>query len=208
MDESLWWTKVAALGQVAGAIATLAAVLVSLWLAQSERRAYIKVRAGLRITFAGDGSPFEHVISILITNHGLRPVRVSTVGWRTGWSQFGPKWIKFQYAMQKFDRPVSMIASPSPPFDLAPGQEVSLYLAPETFKERPQLRDEFFNRRLPFRRHVTPTKICVEVHLVAAKKAVTQVEKGLEVFLATGIIANGAEKANKAADQQVLQKSK
>jgi hypothetical protein len=203
VDETLFWTKVTALGQIAGAVATFVAVLVALWIARTERRASIKVSAGLRLTFAGDGSPFEDKILIRITNHGLRPVRVSAVGWRTGWVKFGPKWLKFQHAVQKFDHPVSLMTSPTPPpFDLGPGQEVSLLLSPDPFKKPGELRDTFFNRRLPLRRKVSPTKICVVVSMVAAKASVTRVEKGLEKFLATGVIADGADKANKAANRK------
>ena len=95
MDESILWEKVAAIGQVAGAVATFAAVVVSLWIARSERRAHIKARAGLRLIAYGDGSPFEDAISILITNHGMWPVHVSSVGWKTGWLGVGPEWLKF-----------------------------------------------------------------------------------------------------------------
>lgn len=125
---------------------------------------------------------------------------LSSVGWRTGWWRFGPKWLKFQWAVQTFDRPVSLMgASPTPPLDLGPGQNVTLYLSPSWFKAG-ELRDKFFNRRLPFRRKNSPTKICVVVSMVAAKASVTRVERGLEKFLATGAIADGADKANKAAD--------
>jgi hypothetical protein len=199
VDETLFWTKVAAIGQVAGAVATFAAVGVALWIARSERRTYIKVSACMRLCFVGDGSPFEDMISILITNHGQRLVRISSVGWRTGWMRYGPKWLKFQYAFQKFDHPVSLMSSPVPPLDLGPGQEVSLHLSPDSFKKGGELRDTFFNRRFPFRRKVSPTKVCVVVSIVAAKAVVTRVERGLEKFLATGVIANGADKAYKAA---------
>jgi hypothetical protein len=202
VDETLFWTKVAALGQVGGAVATFAAVVVALWIARSERRAHIKAHAGLRITFAGDGSPFEDAISIGITNDGLRSVRISSIGWRTGWLRHGPKWLKFQYAYQKFDHPVSLMTGPGPPFDLGPGQERTLLLPTSTHQERTELRDTFFNRRLPFRKTVSPTKICVLISIVAAKPSVTRVERALESFLATGVMADGADKANKAADRR------
>ncbi len=198
MDETLFWTKIGAIGQIAAAVATLAAVCVSLWLAHSERRAYVKVRAGLRLLVAGDGSPFEDTLSIQITNHGMRPVRISSVGWRTGWLRGGPKWLAFQHAIQKFDLPPSMITTATPPFDLGPGQEVSLYASPDPFKKGGELRDTFFCRRFPWARKASGTKICVVVFIVASKAVVTRVEGNLEKFLATGIIATGADKANKA----------
>ncbi len=203
MGESTLWTKIAAIGQVAAAIATFVAVWVSLWLAHTERRAHVKVRAGLRLLFAGDGSPFEDAIVIQITNCGLRPVRVASVGWRTGWLRRGPKWLAFQHAMQKFDLPISTMSTPTPPFDLGPGQEVTLNISPEPFKKEGEIRDTFFKRRVPWRRNPPATKICVVVFIVAAKAIVVRVEPTLEKFLATGEIANGADKANKAADNKI-----
>ncbi len=197
MDQTLVWTKVAAIGQVAGAIATFAAVWVSLWLARSERRPHIKAQAGLRLLFDGYGSPFEDTISIRITNHGLRPVRISSLGWRTGWLGRGPKWLAFQHAVQTCNSPM---AGQAPPFDLGPGQDASLNLPTEPFKKVGEMRDTFFNRKLPWKAKPSPTKICVVVSIVASKAVVTRVERNLETFLATGIIAAGAAEANKKAN--------
>ncbi len=200
--QILLWTQVGAIGQVAGAIATAAAVIVSLWIVQSERRAQIKIWAGLMVTVAGDGSPFEDIITIRIANHGLRRVHITTVGWRTGWLSFGPAWLKHQYAVQMFDRPVSQITSPRPPFDLEPGREIALYLTPDTYIERPDMREEFFNRKRPFASKASPTKVCVHVSMVAAKAVSQRVKPTLEKFLATGAIEGGAAKANARADSQ------
>jgi len=203
MDQTVLWTEVGAFAQVAAAVATFAAVCVSLWLARSERRANVKVRAGLRLMFAGDGSAFEDVISIVITNFGMRAVRISSMGWRTGWLRRGPKWLGFQYAVQKLDHRTSMLNSPALPFDLGPGQETTLYLSPDPFRNGGELRGNFFNRHFPWRRKPSPAKICVIVFLVAAKNVVTRAERGLERFLATGVITNGAERANNAANAKV-----
>lgn len=195
MDETVFWTKMAALGQMAGAVATFAAVLVSLWIAQSERRAHVRVVAGLRVVMS---TPAVDVISVLITNHGLRPVRVSAVGWRTGWLRYGPRWLSFQHAVQTFDHPISMMSAVQPPFDLGPGQDANLHIPVTPFQEHADLREDFFNRGLPFRKEPTRTQICVEVHLVAAKKTVARVEKGLAKFLANGVIVGGAARINAA----------
>jgi hypothetical protein len=199
MDQPLFWTKIGAIGEVAGAVATFAAVCVSLWLARSEQRPHIKVQAGLRLLFAGDGSPFTDVISIRVTNFGLRPVRISSVGWRTGWMKRGPKWLTYQHAVQKFDFPVPMVSSQTLPCDLGAGQEVLFYISPEPFKKADDTSRTFFSRRLPWRHKSTPTKICVAVFMVASRTLMTRVEPNLEKFLATGVITGGAEKANKAA---------
>lgn len=68
---------------VAG-IATLLAVLVSLHLARRSERVRIKGTAGLRLIFAGDGTPAEEHLQIGVVNHGDRVVIVNSVGWRIG----------------------------------------------------------------------------------------------------------------------------
>lgn len=47
-EATLFWTKVAAIGQVAGAIATAAAVIVSLWIAFHGRKPRLKLTVGMR----------------------------------------------------------------------------------------------------------------------------------------------------------------
>jgi len=200
MEESILWAKVGAIGQVAGAFATFLAVCVSLWLARSERRVNVKARAGLSVLVAGDGSPFEDIISIQIANHGFQPIRVSSIGWRTGWWRYWPKWLKFQYAIQKLDLPVSGMSGPRPPFDLGPRQEVSIHIPPDPFKNEGDLRDDFFNRHFPWKRECSPTKICIVVYVVASKAVITRVERDLEDFLASGKITGGAQKLNDAAE--------
>ncbi len=65
-------------------IATLSAVLVSLHLARRSERIRIKVTAGIRQVFAGDGSPAEDHVQICVVNHGDRVVIVNSVGWKIG----------------------------------------------------------------------------------------------------------------------------
>ncbi|MES2291793.1 MAG: hypothetical protein V4527_00660 [Pseudomonadota bacterium] len=196
MNDAMYWTKVGAIGQVAAAIATFAAVCVSLWLARSERRANVKAGAGLRLLIPGDSSPFEDRIAIHITNFGMRAVRISNLGWRTGWLKHGPKWLKFQHAVQTFNNPV--ISNPRLPFDLGPGLDVTFYVSPDAFKKTDEVRDTFFCRKLPWEANPSRTKVCLMVFIIAAKAVVTRVEPDLESFLATGVIANGADKLHKA----------
>lgn len=65
-------------------IATFSAVLVSLHLARRSERIRIKVTAGIRQVFAGDGSPAEDHVQICVVNHGDRVVIVNSVGWKIG----------------------------------------------------------------------------------------------------------------------------
>jgi hypothetical protein len=56
-EATLLWTKIAAVGQVVGALATAAAVIVSLWIVISDRRYALDVSVGIRLLFAGNGNP-------------------------------------------------------------------------------------------------------------------------------------------------------
>ncbi len=194
-NSVLFWTAFAAIGQAVGAIATASAVIVSLWIALSERKAKIKVQAGLRLIIAGDGSPATDTISISVTNEGMRRVRVSSIGWRTGWFRFGPSWLKQQFA---FQNPTDIVGSSNPPFDLDPGQEKTILLNVTAFANAnaDRMRIQFFNRKFPFRDNPVPAKVDVVVSLVAAKAVFARVERGLEWYLAKGKFMKGTGAAN------------
>jgi hypothetical protein len=66
------------------AIATFLAVLVSLYLAQKSDRVNLRASAGIRMVFAGDGSPPEEHVGVNVVNLGDRPVNVTAIGWRIG----------------------------------------------------------------------------------------------------------------------------
>lgn len=144
----------------------------------------------MRLIIAGDGSPATDVISISVTNVGLRGVRVSSIGWRTGWLRFGPSWLKQQFALQN---PTNVLGSSNPPFDLEPGQEKTVLLDVAVFADgiNDETRVEFFNRKLPFIRNPVPAKVHVIVSLVAAKSVFSRVEKELEWHLAKGECMSG-----------------
>ena len=73
-----------AIGTWVAGVATLLAVIVSLHLARRSERIRIKGTAGLRVIFAGDGTPAEEHVQIGVVNHGDRVVIVNSVGWRIG----------------------------------------------------------------------------------------------------------------------------
>jgi hypothetical protein len=87
-ETALYWTKVAAIGQVAGAVATAAAVMVSLWIALHGRKPRIKLVVGKRLVIGG-GIPELSVLMFNIANAGERPVHINGIGWRTGWLYWG-----------------------------------------------------------------------------------------------------------------------
>lgn len=73
-----------AVGTWVAGIATFSAVLVSLYLAQRSERIRIKITAGIREIYAGDGTPSEEHVQISVVNHGDRVVVINSVGWKIG----------------------------------------------------------------------------------------------------------------------------
>lgn len=102
MDQMiLFWTKIGAIGQLVGALATFCAVLVSLYVVITERREGIKLVVGQRMIIGG-GSNLD-VISFQITNIGARPFVINSIGWRTGWFKRGPKSLRYKWGFQMGD---------------------------------------------------------------------------------------------------------
>lgn len=100
-------------------IATFAAVLVSLHLSRRSERVRIKATAGLRLVFAGDGSPAEEHVQISLVNHGDRTVTVNSVGWKIGVGK------KARFCIQ----PVSGKWTQDYPKQLAHGEEGSFLVS-------------------------------------------------------------------------------
>jgi len=79
MAGSTDWNAISAIGQVAGAIATVAAVIVSLHLARRSERARLKIKCQLATT--RPGSIEAGYIHISVANIGVRPERITALGW-------------------------------------------------------------------------------------------------------------------------------
>jgi hypothetical protein len=73
-----------AVGTSLAGIATFAAVVVSLHLARKADRVRIQANAGIRLVFAGNGTPAEEHVGITAINQGDRPVIINSIGWRVG----------------------------------------------------------------------------------------------------------------------------
>ena len=73
-----------AVGTWVAGLATLAAVVVALYLARRTEKVRLNVHVGLRVVVIGDGSPFQEHLSISVTNVGERSVTINTVGWAVG----------------------------------------------------------------------------------------------------------------------------
>lgn len=153
MDEAaLFWTKVAAIGQVAGAIATFAAVVVALILSRTERQ--LRVRVSARFGYIVDVNGHTEVMTFEVENVGLRPVVVHGIHWTTGWyNRMGlvPKIFRVQSAFQMPD--YTWPINPNFPWRLSPGESQSSHIRRQDFIEGfadPAPKDLF--RRLPWQR--------------------------------------------------------
>ncbi len=100
-DPTLFWTAAAAIGQIIGAAFTAAAVAVSLWIVLSERRERMQFVVGRRVIFGASLLTLD-IVSFSVVNVGVRPIEVTSFGWRTGWSKRGPDWLRDRYAIQMF----------------------------------------------------------------------------------------------------------
>ena len=98
--DEIWWSAVAAIGQVLGAIATFAAVSVSLWVVSTDRSLRGQGYAKILASFAGDGSPGICHLGFRVENTGIRDLLVQSISWRTGWWKWGPDWAKFKYEVR------------------------------------------------------------------------------------------------------------
>ncbi|MDP2129649.1 MAG: hypothetical protein U0975_07185 [Erythrobacter sp.] len=148
MDDQLFWTIVAAVGQVAGAVATFAAVVVSLYLATSARKPRVKLRVGERLIIGG-GVDDQRVLMFSVANVGERNVHVRTLGWRTGRLRWGPQWLKRQAAVQLTG---GVIGGTDPPYELLPGAEISSHAEMGNILTYCRERDDrpFFTRDIPW----------------------------------------------------------
>ena len=68
---------------VAG-LATLGAVMTSLYFARSAEKVRLRIFVGIRVAFSGDGSLGKDYVCFDATNVGERPVIITTVGWVVG----------------------------------------------------------------------------------------------------------------------------
>ena len=68
---------------VAG-LATLLAVITSLWLARRGERVRLKIWVGIRDLVGDDGSRWGECVCFDVTNVGDRPVTINLIGWVVG----------------------------------------------------------------------------------------------------------------------------
>jgi len=146
MDDVTWWTAFGAISQAAGVVATLAAVVVSLWMAMRDRRIRAKGSAGFHITFAGDGSPGVYHVGFSLLNTGVPTLQVSSVGWRVGWFDVKLKALGFQWAIETWQGQEGVPT----PYELPSNRSAITIKSAHWFTETtPDVRADLFQRRLP-----------------------------------------------------------
>lgn len=158
MDEPLLWTKIAAIGQVAGAVATFMAVVVTLYLTRAERRIRIKVAAKLGQIATPHGA--ERTLSISVENVGLRRAKIDGLYWMGGIPRWCvprpfrwliPKWLdqKSVFQLPEYD----WFINTNFPWRLEPGESQSTHFHVEGYFENfsQEMGDVFF-REMPLLR--------------------------------------------------------
>ena len=109
------WELVNSFANWLAAIGTVAAVIVSLWLATRASRLSATASVGHRLIVGSQGSKFPEVVVFRIVNTGERPMRVTHIGWTIGFY----KWKR--NALQMHDQ----LQSSPLPVELSHGQEAS-----------------------------------------------------------------------------------
>jgi hypothetical protein len=148
MTSRIDWNVIAAIGQVAGAVATFLAVVVSMRLARKARMPEVKLKVGERLIITQGQEETPSVLMISVTNTGERAIHVRQVGWHTGWFRFGPSWLRKQQAVQLTG---SIALGLELPFELLPGEEGSTYCLMDNLEEGCRQKSDrpFFSRDYP-----------------------------------------------------------
>jgi hypothetical protein len=150
MAEELFWTKWSAIAQILAAVGTLAAVVVSLYLARRGEKPKLVLTAGIRLVITpGEEGPFPRIVDITVRNKGVLSAHISQYGWQTGvWRLKWPSWLARQRAVQN---PGLTGYGVDPPFELPPGQKRLSALDYDNFLEgiEGMSGDPFFARRWP-----------------------------------------------------------
>lgn len=180
MDQALlFWTKIGALGQLAGALATFLAVLVSLYVIVTDRREGVKLVVGER-KIIGGGINLD-VISFEITNVGARPFVINSIGWRTGWFKRGPKSLRHKWAIQVGD---NSVLSTQLPYVLQQGQSASVTIPTNMFFQNNSKEKSLFHPRKIFKSINVGTNIHGFVNTALGTAKIARVEKDLSQMIA------------------------
>jgi hypothetical protein len=127
------WAIINSFANWLSAIGTLAAVIVSLYLARRISRPRVQLSVGHRIMFeTGSKPPFPEFILFQVVNTGDRTIRVTQIGWKAG------LWKK-RFSIQMYDPSLSS----NLPVEISHGQEAKFFI-PLHARQEPWLK--FFAR--------------------------------------------------------------
>ena len=180
--DATWWTAFGAIAQALGAVATFAAVVVSLWLAVGERSLRADGFAAIWVSFPGDGTPGEYQVMFQLRNTGLRPIVWESVAWRVGWLRRGPKSLKYRWALQADGNANHFVTQTVQPsltgMVTIPVAVMKPRILEEANEEKP-----FFRRRIKF---LGNAPILAFAHVAGRKPVPLKVNQSLQDFLRTG----------------------
>ncbi len=151
------------------AAGTLAAVIVSLYLARSREKIKLAVRAGERLMVHRDGTPLEkepRYLFISIINIGSREVMVNNIGWKIGF-------LKKEYAIQTID---DRVDSSTLPIKLKDGDEAKYFIL---LSEPSKWLDEFVKDFILDHGEKRVNRIWVQVYTSVGRTFEVKLEKNM-----------------------------
>lgn len=183
-DSGQFWLAFSAISQAVAAFATFLAVAASLWIALSERRPRLRVGARLMAALGGTLPTELDVIQISVVNIGQRQAKITSIGWRVGWLDRGPKWLKRTYLIQMFgDLPWSQ----DPPYDLPPSERANSFISAGSYLADLNKGDNPFKlRKLPLLNRSLVPRIRVDVFTAEGHRFSAKADNRLAQSLVAG----------------------
>ncbi|MCP1173646.1 hypothetical protein [Ralstonia chuxiongensis] len=173
-DQPTWWKYVVDCAQIASAIGTCGAVIVSLWLANRKPKPELQLTVGLRILIGGglSGPPWPEFLCISVVNIGNTPATVDGFSWK-------PSRRAKVAGYQNVESPAPYAQNPRLPLTLQHGQSATFFI--EAGQDRGWFKsveqDGFFDEILVSRKRLD--KLCLHaftsVGVVAKAKPATDV---------------------------------
>lgn len=140
-----YWAMIGAFGQIAGSVATFAAVALSLWIVLSERRPDLRLSVQLLNYYPPLPNGVEQMIGFAVTNRSNRPITIGSYGWRTG---------RFRKQQAIINHDQGHHYQPALPCTIPPGQRITFVNDPYVFQGEVGRIPEFFGVELLGRRYV------------------------------------------------------
>lgn len=153
-------------------------MVVALWTTSSERK--LKARAeGAILVLTGNGT-LTYYVGITILNTGLRPLKVTMVGWRSGWIRRGPAALRYRHGVQITEAPIGKQV----PFILQPSETGTVFVSLADMKlgQNTPAANEIFRRSIPL---LGNAPLAVEVAISGRKMLNGRVRDDLAKFLRT-----------------------